>query len=118
MLGNIVRYLLGKLDYVLWKREFLRYGVLPFLDISRLSRTWNKPVTVIFDVGANLGQTSREARSAFPEARIYAFEPHPRTFKQLQASAAEDRLAVYQLALGDEEGEATLLSTPNPAMGR
>jgi FkbM family methyltransferase len=107
-LSNIVRYVLGRLGYVLWKREFLRYGILPFLDISRLSKAWGRTITTIFDVGANTGQTSREARCAFPDARIYAFEPHPETFKRLQASAAKDGLLIYQLALGDKDGEATL----------
>jgi FkbM family methyltransferase len=106
-LASIVRYGLEKLGYVLWKREYLRYGVLPFLDISRLSKTWGRPVTTIFDVGANAGQTSREARAAFPDARIHAFEPHPETFKRLQASAARDRLSIYQLAFGERDGEAT-----------
>jgi FkbM family methyltransferase len=106
-LSNIVRYGLERLGYVLWRRQFLQYGILPFLDISRLSKAWGRPITTIFDVGANTGQTSRSARCAFPEARIYAFEPHPESFKQLQASAAINRLSVHQLALGEKDGEAT-----------
>jgi FkbM family methyltransferase len=108
MPARIVRFGLEKLGYVLWKREFLRYGVLPFLDISRLSKAWGRPVSIIFDVGANTGQTSQEMRSAFPDAQIHAFEPHPETFRRLQTSATKNQFSAYQLALGDREGDATL----------
>jgi FkbM family methyltransferase len=106
-LQRAVRYCLDRLGYVLWKREFLQYGILPFLDISRLSKAWGSTVTIIFDVGANIGQTSRQARDAFPDARIHAFEPHPETFGKLKISAAQDRFLAYQLALGEKDGEAT-----------
>jgi hypothetical protein len=66
--------------YVLWKREFLVYALLPFLDISRLSREWETSVKVFFDVGANVGQTSELALKTFPKARICSFEPHQMTF--------------------------------------
>ena len=32
---------------------------------------------VIFDIGANTGQTAERYRALFPEAAIYCFEPFP-----------------------------------------
>lgn len=45
--------------------------------------------TVIFDVGANVGQTCLAFLDAFPEAKVYAFEPVPSTFASLVANTAE-----------------------------
>jgi len=40
-------------------------------------------VRTIFDIGANIGQTSAVYANLFPEAVIYAFEPFPDPFEQL-----------------------------------
>ena len=42
---SIVRKLLARFGYVLWKKDFIVYGVLPFLDIQRLSRAWQIKVS-------------------------------------------------------------------------
>jgi FkbM family methyltransferase len=102
----MIRRILARMGYVLWKRDFLRYGVLPFLDIERLDRKWGTSVETFFDVGANVGQTAREALDAFPKARIFSFEPQIDTFQKL-AVLVNPRLAVYQLAFADYNGEAT-----------
>jgi FkbM family methyltransferase len=102
---SMIRSMLQRLGYVLWKREFLVYGVLPFLDIFRLSRGWGRSVQTFFDVGANVGKTTEEALKEFPDARVFAFEPHPNTFKLLTAAVAGDRTSLHQLALGETSGE-------------
>jgi FkbM family methyltransferase len=60
-----------------------------------------------FDVGANIGQTTRQALHRFPSARVYAFEPHPRSFRTL-AAITDKRLSAHQLALGERSGKAKL----------
>ena len=42
----------------------------------------------IFDIGANIGDYSKEIKKVFPHSMIYAFEPNINTFKSL-----EDRLS-------------------------
>ena len=54
-----------------------RFGSYPFADVKRLAAIWNYPVTTIFDVGANEGESTLEALNSFPEARVLSFEPHP-----------------------------------------
>lgn len=77
--------------------------VQPFADI--LERGTQQCPQVIFDVGANLGQTSEIYATTFPEARIFAFEPVPETHE-----AASVRLArfpgvkLFQLAVSDLAG--------------
>lgn len=103
----MIRALCGRAGYVLWKREFIRYGVEPFLDMQRLTRAWRRPVETFFDVGANVGQTAVEAREAFPSARIFSFEPHPLTFQRLRAAIPASALfSAHQLAFSDKEGSA------------
>ena len=56
---------------------------------------------VIFDVGANVGQTATSLLAKFPESKIYSFEPCAETFKQLQRNVGQDqRVNCVQLALG------------------
>lgn len=108
LFSKVVRTSLDRLGYVLWKREFLLYGISPWLDITRLSRASSCSVQTFFDVGANVGQTARAALDAFPTANIFSFEPHPDTFKRLTEAIADPRLSAYQIAFGDEDGEVTL----------
>lgn len=66
------------------------------------------PINVIVDVGANNGGYSQEIRSFFPHAKIYAFEPHPKTFLQLKKLAAIENIKAYNKALGRKKGTVTL----------
>jgi FkbM family methyltransferase len=100
-----LRWLLDRFGYVLWKKNFMVYGVLPFLDIERLSRAWGIEIRTVFDVGANEGQTARELRKAFPRARIYCFEPHGPTFEKLHANVTDQETLTFHTALGDTDGE-------------
>jgi FkbM family methyltransferase len=66
-------------------------------------------VQIIFDVGANDGQTVRTFLPAFSCAAIYSFEPDPQTFERLAASVKDEpRVRAVNAALGRETGNATL----------
>lgn len=56
-----------------------RYLIYEFL--KRIYSENARPV--LFDVGANVGKYSHMLRDAFPDARIYAFEPNVNAFKLL-----------------------------------
>lgn len=108
ILSGLLRSGLGKVGYVLWKRQFIRFGMLPFLDISRLNRVSACSIETVFDVGANTGQTTRELLAEFRTGRIFSFEPHPVTFTKLRAAFSSERLILHQVALTDHDGETTL----------
>ncbi len=56
---------------------------------------------VIFDVGANVGQSASLMSARFPESEIYSFEPSADTYQQLQRNVQQyDRVHCIQLALG------------------
>jgi FkbM family methyltransferase len=80
-------------------------------------------VPVLLDVGANHGAYARYMHALSPQARIYAFEPHPRTFENLRArlaglpgvtpvnaamGAASGRLQLFDFAGADGSTQASL----------
>lgn len=69
----------------------------------------DRSFATIIDVGANVGQFSSLARSAFPAAKLVAFEPIPDCARDLRARFADDpAVSVVECALGDTEGEVVL----------
>jgi FkbM family methyltransferase len=68
---------------------------------------------LVLDVGANAGAYARSVRSLAPEARIIAFEPHPRTFETLRATAAAHGFEAINVAVSDTTGSATLYDFPD-----
>jgi FkbM family methyltransferase len=63
----------------------------------------------IFDVGANVGQTSKLLIEQFPEATIYAFEPIGDNYSHLsQLGAKFSRVKTFNCALGAKEGVVSL----------
>jgi len=63
----------------------------------------------VFDVGANVGQYSARLMELCPTARIWAFEPHPGTFKRLAEVAQRSKgVTAVNAGLGDLAGTADL----------
>ncbi|MGO4526317.1 FkbM family methyltransferase [Microvirga sp. 2MCAF35] len=72
-------------------------------DIRRVLR--RTEIGIIFDVGANIGQSARRCAKSFPDARIYAFEPDRDNFARLSRLARRIRkLTCYRVALSAEPG--------------
>ena len=81
-------------------------------DLFHDMRTFlpNLDIEMIFDVGAHVGESTREFRSRFPEARIHSFEPIRETFLQLEAAVAGDQLTrAYRVGLSDRDRAATMV---------
>jgi FkbM family methyltransferase len=72
-------------------------------------RRWKaiSPLTV-FDVGASVGDYSGFLKQLCPQAQIWAFEPHPETFKRLSVEAAANGFVAVQAGLGDRTGGGRL----------
>jgi FkbM family methyltransferase len=65
---------------------------------------------VIFDVGANIGQSSIWYSKNFPNASIHAFEPVPSVFKSLQRNTVKiPQIHPHQLGAGKA---STIISIP------
>lgn len=75
------------------------HGLDPLRDIRLLTK--RSQLAVILDVGANVGQSSLRFARAFPDARIYAFEPSERTFAALRRTVHKhSHVRCVRLALG------------------
>ena len=82
-------------------------GGSPFLDLQRLI---GHDHPLVFDVGANIGQSIERFRLTFPRAEIYSFEPSPATFETLTRNT-ESLPGVHRWngALGAQSGQLELL---------
>lgn len=74
--------------------------------------TEHSPPRIIFDVGANVGQTARKYRAMFPEAVIHCFEPFPPSFNELRefAKNCEGEIYASPFAVADKNGYQLLYS--------
>ncbi|HLF51227.1 FkbM family methyltransferase [Flavobacterium sp.] len=73
----------------------------PFLAIK--SRVANNPM--IFDIGANQGQTIEKIKSIFPESNLHSFEPSKRSFKILKEQFGQvKKIVLNNQAVGSEKG--------------
>src|ERR1051325_50700 len=90
------------------------FGVKLSDDLKALVRRTGRPVTTIFDVGANHGQMARYFRQHFPHATLHCFDPNPGVHRELEALAARDRrMYVVRKALSDRSGQADFFCYEN-----
>ena len=72
-------------------------GEHSFLD--KLTKYFEKDA-IVFDVGANVGRYSNYIAKLKPETKIYAFEPHPKTFKVLEKNSQLNGYTALQFGCG------------------
>ena len=90
--------------YWLHKVSTLPIGADLQIDIKK--RIKYGQMKIMFDVGANIGQTWQWFRDYEPQAKIYCFEPVLNTFETLKLITKNDTNCVVEnAALGDEKGE-------------
>jgi FkbM family methyltransferase len=78
------------------------FGLDLWTDLKELF--WRKKARVLFDVGANRGQTSVQLAAILPEAKIMAFEPNPNVFPELARKVAHLRqVTAIQAAFGEAQ---------------
>jgi amino acid adenylation domain-containing protein/FkbM family methyltransferase len=84
------------------ERAYARYGVTV------------RDGDCVFDVGANIGLFSLYIGRKFPRARIYSFEPVPRTFEVLRTNVALHQLnaRTFNFGLSSHPGEVRFTFYP------
>jgi len=96
----LVKHAVERLGYDIVKRTTPPYkpGRSSLEDMSRFVTS---ETPVIFDVGANVGQTIERFRGRFAESTIHAFEPSPETFETLkERTAGIERLHLTNAGMG------------------
>lgn len=95
-------------------RMLVGLGELPEPAEHTLIAPFLKPGMVFVDIGANVGTYALHvAKRAGPDARVLAFEPHPRTFTKLAYNLAANgatNVEAMNLAIAAEAGTMDLYS--------
>jgi len=90
-------------------------GQDPFLNMQSLAQQKQPPI--IFDVGANLGQSIFQFRYVFPASQIHAFEPGRRTFAELSKKTSDlSNLFLNNVGLGSEVGKLKFIENSSSEM--
>jgi FkbM family methyltransferase len=81
-------------------------GCSVVIDLDRLFEKQNRKLNVIFDIGANVGQTAKWLGNVFPGAFIHSFEPVAGTFEVLRENVQNwERVTPHNLAIGATSGK-------------
>lgn len=75
--------------------------------LRRMASVWGEHPTIL-DVGANVGDYSNRIMQLMSGARLYAFEPHPKTFDRLRQEAERHGYAAFNVACGHQRGRLSL----------
>ncbi|MFM8365265.1 MAG: FkbM family methyltransferase [Verrucomicrobiota bacterium] len=87
----------------------------PFRDMSRFLGDITNPM--IFDVGANVGQSVAKFKKTFPACSIHAFEPGSSTFHQLRERAGGfSDVRPWNLGVGSQAGRLVLQENEHSTM--
>lgn len=72
-----------------------------------LAARWEE-APIIFDVGAHEGEFALRVKAVWPQARLYAFEPHPQAYAVLTSRMHGTGTTTVQAACGRQAGIVTL----------
>ncbi len=94
-------------------QTYFWYGPNAFESLSlRIWRALARRSNHVFDVGAYSGIYALAAAQANPDVSVHCFEPIRRVFGRLLVNLSVNRqhgrIQAYNLALGEEDGEATM----------
>lgn len=96
--------------YWIYRTRFLPIGADLRVDLARAGIH----PRMVFDVGANIGQSYTRFRGYFPNSRIISFEPVSRPYERLARTVAGDNLATAErLALGEKSGREVVSVSDN-----
>jgi FkbM family methyltransferase len=104
-----VRKIFIKFNRILYRLSLNGLGILNYQNNKLSGENYflkkylkDKTTNIIFDIGANKGSYSKKIMELNPNAELYAFEPHPKTFKKLQEVADEFSFKAFNVGVGDK----------------
>jgi len=109
-----IKLLVGQLiNYIIKSAIKLNYKLVPFIPGGRILpldlKRANITPKIIFDVGANIGQTSNYFINHFPQSEIYSFEPVADTYRQLINNSSHSKnISCFNQALGSVTQKSTI----------
>lgn len=113
IIANQARDFLDKMGYKVIRKNL--DDVAPFEDMQRFVSPGGSPT--IFDVGANIGQTTTLIKEYFPHATVHSFEPSPASFKILRANHSDrPGLNLWNLGVGADDSVLTFNENQDPQL--
>jgi len=77
--------------------------------VAKWARQWREKAPVVFDIGANEGDTTIQFLKALPDARIHLFEPNPATYARLRSRFSQEKnIVINPCGVGKSAGQLTL----------
>lgn len=112
MLKHLLKSAVRSLGYDVTRAD--RLGADPFIDIARFM---SSSCPVIFDVGANIGQSAQKFRAMFPFAELHCFEPSPSVFGELKRNVGADRRThLWNCGIGAADGRQRFFENDQSVM--
>lgn len=85
--------------------------ILKYIARDFFSNPYEEVLTV-FDVGANIGNFTKQLYNDFPSAKIYSFEPSKATYETFVSNfQGVERVIPVNIALSDEDKEGCLFNS-------
>lgn len=69
-----------------------------------LYKVIGEELSIIIDVGANIGQFSNAVKTWYPKSEIHSFEPDPEVYQILKNNLKSSDYTLHNLALSDTKG--------------
>jgi FkbM family methyltransferase len=96
--------------------ELVPYPVVDYADRRRQRLLRSRGISLVLDVGANVGRYAETLRTSGFSGRIVSFEPLAGPYSELAQRSASDSLwESRQLALGESDGRAAINVAANVA---
>ncbi len=95
MIKKLIKFLLYKLGYRISKYN-------PNLDDSLKFLFKEKKNLVIFDIGANTGQSIERFNNLFNDPLVYSFEPNKKSYDILKNKYKDKKNYIFNFAFGDQ----------------
>jgi len=114
---QVIKDALNRAGIYYAKRQYMPCGIDWLWDIRRL--LGDRSVSTVFDVGANIGQTTSMIKKRFPAAAVHAFEPVQTTYQSLQRTVRGlSGVTCHRLALCERVGQSTMTATQDSVSNR
>jgi len=94
--------------------EILNFGAYEEEELQMVMSLINDN-DLIFDIGANIGWYSMNIAKAFPQSKIFAFEPIPKTFSYLNTNIRKNEflnILTFNFGLSNENKEVAFFYYP------
>jgi len=104
MITRIIKKIFNIFGYEIISSKYKDFYSAQDLD-KIYKKLFNDANLVIFDVGANIGQSIDRFRKIFPQSIIHCFEPIKENYLYIKKNYSQQKIFTNNLAMGDQIGK-------------